>query len=83
MNDQQTTNDDILRDATQDEYKYGFTTDIPTDRLAHGLSEEVIRYISAKKEEPEWLLEFRLQAYRKWLTMEMPTWAHRDIPPID
>ena len=83
MNDQQTTNDDILRDATQDEYKYGFTTDIPTDRLAHGLSEEVIRYISAKKEEPEWLLEFRLQAYRKWLTMEMPTWAHLDIPPID
>ena len=83
MNDKEKDNDQLLRNATQDEYKYGFTTDIPTDRLAHGLSEDVIRYISAKKEEPEWLLEFRLQAYRKWLTMKMPTWAHLNIPPID
>ncbi|MCF0220394.1 MAG: Fe-S cluster assembly protein SufB [Muribaculaceae bacterium] len=83
MNEKEKDNDQLLRNATQDEYKYGFTTDIPTDRLAHGLSEDVIRYISAKKEEPEWLLEFRLQAYRKWLTMKMPTWAHLNIPPID
>lgn len=65
------------------EYKYGFTTDIPTEILPKGLTEETVRFISAVKNEPEWLLEFRLKAYRKWLTMEMPRWAHLDIPPID
>ena len=58
-------------------------TDIDTDVIPKGLSEEVIRLISAKKNEPEWLLEFRLKAYRHWLTLEMPTWAQLDIPPID
>lgn len=79
-------NDDsgeILADATSGEYKYGFVTDIDTDIVPPGLSEDVIRLISAKKGEPEWLLEFRLKAYRKWLTMKMPDWAHLDIPPID
>ena len=74
---------EIIEDITQQEYKYGFTTDVETDILSCGLSEEVIRTISHKKGEPEWLLEFRLKAYRKWLTMEVPTWAHLDIPEID
>lgn len=75
--------DDILRDATQGEYKYGFVSDIDTHRIDRGLSEDVVRRISELKGEPEWLLEFRLKAYRHWLTLEMPRWAHLDIPPID
>ena len=73
----------IVEDITTQEYKYGFTTDVDTDILAHGLNEDVIRTISAKKNEPQWLLDFRLKAYRKWLTMPVPTWAHLDIPDID
>ena len=65
-----------VKELTQEKYKYGFTTDVHTDIIEKGLNEDVIRLISAKKEEPEWLLEFRLKAYRHWLTMEMPTWAH-------
>ncbi|MFV0472255.1 MAG: Fe-S cluster assembly protein SufB [Paludibacteraceae bacterium] len=75
--------DDILQEITRSEYKYGFTTDIETDIIPKGLNEDVVRLISQKKNEPEWLLEFRLKAYRHWLTMKMPTWAHLDIPPID
>ena len=77
------TNNEYLRELTQEKYKYGFTTDIHTDIIEKGLNEDVIRLISAKKNEPEWLLEFRLKAYRHWLTMEMPTWAHLNIPEID
>jgi len=73
----------ILEDVTSSDYKYGFTTDIETEFAPIGLSEDTVRYISAKKEEPEWLLEFRLKAYKKWLTMETPDWAHLKIPPID
>lgn len=76
-------NDAILQDATQSEYKYGFTSDIATDIVAPGLNEDVIRFISKKKDEPEWLLEFRLKAYRYWLTLKMPHWAHLNIPNID
>ena len=76
-------NNVYLRELTKEKYKYGFTTDIHTDIIEKGLNEDVIRLISAKKDEPEWLLEFRLKAYRHWLTMEMPTWAHLDIPEID
>ncbi|MDD5870614.1 MAG: Fe-S cluster assembly protein SufB [Bacteroidales bacterium] len=65
------------------EYKYGFVTDIETDVIPVGLSEDVVRHISAVKGEPEWLLEFRLKAYRHWLTMKMPDWAHLQIPEID
>ncbi|MBQ4280351.1 MAG: Fe-S cluster assembly protein SufB [Rikenellaceae bacterium] len=79
MDDQQK----ILDEATGGEYKYGFTTDIETDTFPKGLSEDVIRMLSAKKGEPEWMTEFRLQAYRHWLTLTMPTWAHLDIPEID
>jgi Fe-S cluster assembly protein SufB len=65
-----------LQGLTSQEYKYGFVTDIETESVAAGLSEDVIRLISAKKEEPEWLLEWRLKAYRHWLTMTEPEWAH-------
>lgn len=75
--------DDIIKNVTGDDYKYGFVTDIDTDVIPRGLNEDVIRLISKKKNEPEWLLEFRLKAYRYWLTLEMPHWAHLDIPPID
>lgn len=64
-------------------YKYGFTTDIESVKAPKGLSEDTIRYISAKKEEPEWMLESRLVAYRRWLTMEEPSWAMVDYPTID
>ena len=77
------TQDKIIEDITTGEYKYGFTTDVQTDIIGKGLSEDVIRTISAKKGEPAWLLEFRLKAYRKWLTMPVPTWAHLTIPEID
>ncbi len=76
-------NQNILDDVTAGEYKYGFTTDIETDRIPPGISEDVIRFISAKKGEPEWLLDFRLKAYRHWLTLPVPRWAHLDIPEID
>jgi Fe-S cluster assembly protein SufB len=64
-------------------YKYGFVTQIESDVIPKGLSEDVVRLISAKKEEPEWMLEFRLRAYRTWLKMTEPTWAHVNYPPID
>lgn len=78
-----TKSDDIIADVTSGDYKYGFTTDIETEVIPVGLSEEVVRLISAKKEEPEWLLEFRLKAFRHWQTLKMPKWAHLDIPEID
>ena len=65
------------------EYKWGFVTDIEADAIPRGLNEDVIRLISAKKHEPEWLLEWRLKAYRHWLTMKEPTWANVHYPPID
>ena len=65
------------------EYKWGFVTDIESDAIPRGLSEDVVRLISAKKQEPEWLLEWRLKAYRHWLTMTEPTWANVHYPPID
>jgi Fe-S cluster assembly protein SufB len=75
--------EDIINQVTQGEYKYGFTTDIDTEVIPMGLNEEIVRLISAKKNEPEWLLDFRIKSYRHWLTMKMPTWAHLEIPPID
>ena len=74
---------EFVRQLAEEKYKYGFTSDIHTEIIEKGLNEDVIRLISSKKEEPEWLLEFRLQAYEYWLTLEMPTWAHLRIPPID
>ncbi len=77
------TNTKNINDFVNDEYEHGFVTDIDSDTVAPGLSEETIAFISKKKEEPEWLLEWRLKAYRQWLTMEDPTWAHLDIEAID
>lgn len=74
---------DILNEVTTGDYKYGFVTDIDTEVIHRGLDEETVRIISAKKHEPEWLLEFRLKAFRHWLTLEMPEWAHLKIPAID
>lgn len=75
--------DKILDEVTQSDYKYGFVTDIENDDIGKGLSEDVIRIISAKKNEPEFMLEYRLKAYRHWLTMKMPEWAYLKIPEID
>ena len=70
-------------DRVGEKYKYGFTTDIESDRAPIGLNEDTVRFISAKKGEPEWMLEWRLNAYRRWLTMEEPKWAKVEYPPID
>ena len=80
---QSNKNNTIIESATSGDYKYGFVTEIDTHIIPKGLSEDVVRYISQVKNEPEWLLEFRLKAYRHWLTMKMPRWAHLDIPEID
>ncbi|HET8797701.1 MAG TPA: Fe-S cluster assembly protein SufB [Thermoanaerobaculia bacterium] len=72
-----------IQEIASQEYKYGFVTNIEADTAPPGLSEDIIRFISAKKEEPEWLLEWRLKAYRHWLTMTEPTWANVHYPPID
>jgi Fe-S cluster assembly protein SufB len=79
----QNEQEQILSDVTTSEYKFGFYTDIEQDSIAKGLNEDVVRMISAKKNEPEFMLEFRLKAYRHWLTMKMPQWAHLNIPEID
>jgi Fe-S cluster assembly protein SufB len=73
----------IINEVTQGEYKYGFVTDIDTEFAPKGLSEDTIRFISGRKNEPEFMLEFRLKAFRYWQTMKMPDWAHLQIPPID
>ena len=73
----------LIAEVTSGEYKEGFVTDVEQEYVPKGLSEEIIRMISARKEEPEWLLEFRLDAFRKWQAMEMPSWAHLDLPKID
>jgi len=74
---------DQVRETTEQKYKYGFVTDIEEDRAPKGLSEDIIRFISAKKHEPEWLLEWRLKAYAHWQTMPEPKWAMVTFPPID
>ncbi len=75
--------DKVLDEVTSGDYKYGFITDIETDVIPKGLSEDVVRLISFKKEEPEWMLEFRLKAFRHWQTMKMPAWANLKIPEIN
>jgi Fe-S cluster assembly protein SufB len=73
----------ILEEVTGGEYKYGFFSDVETETIPKGLNEDVVRLISAKKEEPEFMLEFRLKAFRHWLTMKMPEWAHLIVPKIN
>jgi Fe-S cluster assembly protein SufB len=75
--------DKILNDVTQGEYKYGFVTDIENETIPKGLNENTVRMISQKKNEPEFMLEFRLKAFRYWQTLKMPEWAHLIIPKID
>src|SRR4029077_20078093 len=77
------TETSTIQELTDVEYKYGFVTDIEADVLPRGLNEDIIRMISAKKKEPEFMLEWRLKSYRHWLTMKEPTWANVHYPPID
>src|SRR4029078_1059719 len=72
-----------VRRIDVDQYKYGFVTDIESDKAPKGLSEDIVRFSSAKKTEPEWMLTWRLEAYRRWLTMREPTWARVDYPKIN
>ena len=72
-----------IKNLTEDSYKYGFVTDIDSETAPKGLSEDVVRFISAKKNEPDWLLQWRLKAYRHWLIMDEPTWANVSYPKID
>ncbi|MFO7935789.1 MAG: Fe-S cluster assembly protein SufB [Bacteroidales bacterium] len=78
-----TDQEKLLNEVTGSDYKFGFYTDVDTDIIPRGLNEEVVRTISAKKEEPEWMTEFRLKSFRHWQTMKMPGWAHLKIPEID
>ena len=75
--------DKIIQEVTRQEYKEGFVTEVGQDFIPKGLNEDIVRTISRLKEEPEWLLEFRLDAFRKWQKMEMPEWGHLDMPKID
>lgn len=74
---------DIIKESTENEYKYGFVTDMEVEEFPLGLSEDIVRLISKRKEEPEWMLDFRLKAYHHWKTMTMPTWQHLNIPEIN
>ena len=78
-----TTATDTVEQLATREYKFGFSSDIEPDQIPPGLSEDVIRVISGKKEEPEFMLEWRLKAYRHWLEMKEPSWANVHYPPID
>ena len=73
----------VLEEVTSGEYKYGFVTDIETETAPKGLDEDIVRFISAKKKEPEWMLKFRLTAFRHWLTLKEPSWAHIEYPHIN
>lgn len=75
--------DNIIEELSGKEYEHGFVTDVDQEFIPKGLNEDIIRLISAKKEEPQWLLDFRLEAFRKWQKMTVPTWGHLDIPEID
>src|SRR6516162_6252460 len=72
-----------VRSVDVEQYKYGFVTDIESDKAPKGLSEDIVLFISAKKNEPVWMLEWRLEAYRRWLTMTEPKWARVNYPKID
>src|SRR6188508_1650502 len=73
----------IIERTVQNDYKYGFVTNIEADEAPKGLSEDIVRFISAKKNEPEWLLEWRLKAYRQWLNMVEPRWSNVHYPEIN
>src|ERR1700749_993165 len=77
------TSDKLLEELTSSEYKFGFVSDIEQDFAPKGLSEDTVKFISAKKSEPEWLLEWRLKAFKHWLTLEEPTWQNVHYPTIN
>ena len=83
MEEVNNTNNEYVRKLTEQKYEFGFTTDVHTEIIEKGLNEDVIRLISNKKGEPEWMLEFRLKAYRHWLTMTQPSWGHVTLPDIN
>ncbi|EFA90929.1 FeS assembly protein SufB [Hoylesella buccalis ATCC 35310] len=83
MEEVNNTNNEYVRKLTEQKYEFGFTTDVHTEIIEKGLNEDVIRLISDKKGEPEWMLEFRLKAYRHWLTMTQPSWGHVTLPDIN
>lgn len=76
-------NNEFVRQVAEQKYEFGFTTDVHTEIIDKGLNEDVVRLISAKKQEPEWMLEFRLKAFRYWQTLKQPTWGHVTLPEID
>src|SRR5210317_1069936 len=77
------TENELAKDLENQEYKFGFTTDIESDKAPKGLNEDIIRFISAKKNEPEWMLDYRLKAFRIWQKMIEPEWAHLKYPKPD
>lgn len=83
MEEVNNTNNEYVRKLTEQKYEFGFTTDVHTEIIEKGINEDVIRLISDKKGEPEWMLEFRLKAYRHWLTMTQPSWGHVTLPDIN
>lgn len=83
METQRNEKNQLVREVAEKKYEYGFTTDVQTEIIEKGLNEDVVRLISSKKGEPEWLLEFRLKAFRYWQTLEQPTWGHVNLPQID
>ena len=83
MEEQEKEKNGYVRSVAERKYEFGFTTDVHTDIIPKGLNEDVVRLISQKKEEPEWLLEFRLKAFKHWQTMKQPTWAHLKLPEIN
>ena len=74
---------EILTESINEDYKYGFVTDIEADNAPKGLSEDIVRFISKKKNEPQWLLDYRLKAYKHFMTLEEPAWPHLHYPKVD
>ena len=79
----QKDDNELVRRIAEQKYEFGFTTDVHTEIIPVGLNEDIVRLISAKKGEPEWMLEFRLKAFRYWQEQKEPTWGHVHVPPID
>ena len=73
----------FVSQVAEKKYEFGFTTDVQTEIIDKGLNEDVVRLISQKKGEPNWMLDFRLKAYNYWKTLTQPTWGHVHVPPID
>ena len=83
MNSKQLNNNEYVRSVAEQKYEFGFTTDVHTEIIEKGLNEDIVRLISAKKGEPEWMLEFRLKAFRFWKEQTEPRWGHVHVPEID